>query len=567
MKNLKVFFAGITLLWLASCSLDETILDTPNPKQVKTEKDLIPLVKGLYARLNDGGAFKYRGWLMLTLAADDFYSTAIGDFSPLAQRAYTSSHVSPFYSNLFLTVGAANELIEVLDNIGAGLDSATVSRSYGEAYFIRAFSYYYLVRLYGGVPLRLRATNVDSELYLPRAGIEEVYAQIFKDFKEASLRLPLASRLASADLGRATKGAAQAILAQAYLTYGNQLSLKSLDPSAQYSNAILYADSVITSSQYSLITNYADLFDISKETAAYKEVIFGIRFQPDIQQVLLPSAGSEFAFRFGAPNTHKVCGNPSNGAGDGSIRPMHWIADFYRTGDFGNLANSVKDYRNEVAFMQTGYQSIENKYYATYPNIPATGQGAIITPLLGKYIDPNGRDQRNNGNDFFVIRFAEVYLIRAEAENELNGPDAAFSYFNATRNRARLADGTARPRPLLVNRTYNPAITKAELRMKIFEERGIELIGEGQRWFDLVRMQHPSNPAKTMYEYQLMEELAKAIYPKTFPTYNTTTKLYSNSSAVYRDALNVSVPKFLLFPIPVEETIRNPNFGEQNPGW
>lgn len=259
--------------------------------------------------------------------------------------------------------------------------------------------------------------------------------------------LPLYSKISKAELGRASKGAAQAILAQAYLTYVNQLALKGLPDLTQYQSAELYADSVITSNEYTMFSNYGDLFEITKETGAYSEVIFGVRFQTDQQASQQPAAGSEFALRFGAPNTHFVCGNVTNGQGDGAMRPMPWIGDYYRTGDYttGSGSSLVIDYRNENAFVQKGYNGPQNKYYAVYPNLPATNEGNITTPLIAKYIDPSGKDSRNNGNDLFIIRLAEVYLIKAEAENEINGPTTiAQDAFNMVRARARLANGTAR---------------------------------------------------------------------------------------------------------------------------
>jgi starch-binding outer membrane protein, SusD/RagB family len=113
------------------------------------------------------------------------------------------------------------------------------------------------------------------------------------------------------------------------------------------------------------------------------------------------------------------------------------------------------------------------------------------------------------------------------------------------------------------------ALTKDQFRMKIFEERGLELLGEGQRWFDLVRMQHPTDPTRTMYEYQFLEELTKTKYPKKFPVWQAAKNQWSNSFAVYENSLNVTVPKFLLFPLPTDEVLQNPSIGleNQNPGW
>lgn len=101
--------------------------------------------------------------------------------------------------------------------------------------------------------------------------------------------------------------------------------------------------------------------------------------------------------------------------------------------------------------------------------------------------------------------------------------------------------------------------------MKIFDERGLELIGEGQRFFDLVRMRSPISATQTMYEYQFKTVLTAK--PQTLPTYNTGSKKYSNANSVYAPSLNVTIPKFLLFAVPSIEILANPNFGLQNPGW
>lgn len=562
-NSLLVLMLSAVVVSTTSC-LKEELKDTPNPSLIKTQDDVLPLIFGAYAELNDGSAFKYEGSTMYFLAGDDIYSSGGSIFGAYSGKIFTGSHTQPFWNRLYATVADANNLIEIMDRLE--LDSAFEKSTYGEAYFLRAFSYYYLVRLYGGVPLRLTAVSGTSNFYLPRNTVEEVYAQIFTDLKMASEKLPLYSNQQGNNLGRATKGAAQAILSQAYLTYGNQLNLKGQDATNEYQSAALYADSVIKSNQYTLLNNYGDIFDISKEDNAYDEVIFGVRFQVDQQARALPAAGSEFALHFGAPNTDFVSGNGARGNGDANYSIMPWVADYYRKGDYatGSGTSKVIDYRNEKAFFQTGLNSNTGKVYAVYPNIPATTAIATINqPLCSKYIDPNGKDSRNNGNDLFIIRLAEVYLIRAEALNELYGPNAeALAAFNMVRARARKASGTARTVPADVTAT---GLTKDQFRMKIFDERGLELLGEGQRWFDLVRMRSPLSPTQTMYEYQFLVVLPTR--PQTLPTYQTGPKKYSNSDAVYAPALRVSVPKFLLFPIPFSEMTLNTKFGLQNPGW
>lgn len=563
---LIILFVFVVMTFIQSCSIDETLLDTPTPDLISNEEDVEAVIHGLYARFNDAGAFKFRGMMMLMLMADDLYSDAGSEFGSFSNRTLSGVNTDSFWNIFYFSIGSANSLIQTLD--GLELDADFEKRAYGEAYFIRGFSYYYLVRLYGEVPLRLGALDINSNFYLPRSSVDEVYAQIFQDLTQASLHLPLSSAIPVAELGRASKGAAQALMAHASLTYGNQLSLKGGSATAHYSNAVVYADSVIASNEYRLINNFQDLFDITKETEAYNEVIFGIRFQVDNQARAQPAAGSEFALRFMAPTTAGVTGRP-NGTGAGSIRPMPWVADFYRTGDYatGTGASQVIDFRNQVSFYPRGV-NLAGTAVIMYPDVTSAGQARIGTPLVGKYIDPNGKDERNNGNDFFVIRLAEIYLIKAEAVNELEGPAlSAVDAFNMVRARARKADGTVRAVPADIPADHT--FTKGEFRMKIFEERGLELLGEGQRWFDLVRIQHPTDPARTLYEYQMLEELPQAKYPKKFPTWLAAKKSWSNSFAVYANSLNVSVPKFLLFPVPTSEVLQNPAIGvaNQNPGW
>lgn len=567
MKTLKyilVVFVIIGLPVVQSCSLKETLRDLPTPASIKTEKDIQAVEQGIYARLNNRNGFKFLGMLILFLNADDIYSTAGSEYGPYADRSYTGNNTAGFFNMMYYVISDANTLISLLDQ--SDLDPQVKSRGYGEAYFIRAFAYYYLVRLFGGVPLHTKATNINSDFYLPRSTVDSVYGQIFKDFKQASSLLPPASAIPGEELGRASKGAAQALLSEAYLTYGDHLSLQGGDGRTYFQQAKLYADSVINSGEYHLLSNFADVFNVKQEAAAYQEVIFGVRFQTDPTQSGQPAAGSEFALRCNAPNQWNTSGNAPHGQGGGQFRAMPWFADYYRTGDYGDTdlitGEVTLDYRNQVSLSTGGYK--DGQFYVTYPNLPAQGEGTIASALCGKYVDPNGKDGRNNGNDFYIIRLAEVYLIKAEAENELNGPtQEAMDAINQVRARIRKADGVSRTVPADI--TVADGLSKDEFRMKVFDERGIELFGEGQRWFDLVRMRSPLSSTQTMYEYQFMHVLPS--YPTKMPAYKEATQSWSTHSAVYKPALNVSVPKFLLFPVPTDELQKNPNFGEQNPGW
>jgi hypothetical protein len=223
------------------------------------------------------------------------------------------------------------------------------------------------------------------------------------------------------------------------------------------------------------------------------------------------------------------------------------------TGDYLN------DYRAEVAFNTRFLNTTNNRFTVTYPRIPAANELTQTQPYLNKYVDPAPLDTRNWENDFPVMRYAELLLIKAEAENEISGPNAAaLAAFNQLRTRARNANGTSRTTPALLTAT---GLTKETFRRRIFDERGLELVGEGQRWFDLVRMRAPNG--KTMYEHMYSSELVPVTVG--LPVFNATTRIWTGG----RIAPNTKVPfeqKYLLFPIPTSEVGINPNM-VQNPGY
>jgi hypothetical protein len=544
------------LLLAAACGLKEEIVDMPVIGNIRTENDVTTVVNGAYGILNDANMFKYQGMLMLFLAADDLYSDAAnaGEIFTYAAKTYTGVNTNPFWNGLNNLVRNANHLTQLMDNLS--FDEAFEQRVYGEAHFLRGLAYFYLVQLYGGVPLVTSPVNSGSDFYKPRNSADEVYAQIFTDLQAAAEELPLASQVPSAQLGRASKGAAQALLAKAYLTYANYQSLAGKDASGLYRQAIAQASAVIQSGEYALLNDFAHLFDVSRENEAYREVVFGVRFQQDRQKTGLGSAGSELAFRMLPGLMHDLTGASPNRQGEGSIRVMPWMYDFYTSGEYSN------DYRSGISYVSRGFNSVEKKYYVTYPHIPAAGEGTIPAAFCGKYKDPGGVDQRNHGNDLYLIRLAEVYLIRAEAENEVNGPTAAaYADFNQLRARARKADGTERTTPA----DLAPGLTKDEFRTRIFHERGAELMGEGGRWFDLVRMRHPANPARTMFDYQFFEQLPAK--PQRLPSYDAVSGKWLNGGGVQPRVLQNIRQKHKLFPIPDQELSLNPNFGQQNPGW
>lgn len=588
MRNYKFKIIVLALLSLAlgSCSLEEILPDTNTDNNVKTEKDVTALIYGMYAPLNNANGFKYASLKYLFLAGDDLYANGVTELQAISYKEFGAEATSEFWNTFYSVIGNTNKVINILDKLE--LSESFEKRAYAEAYFIRAFSYYYLVRLYGGVPLRTEVTTRATEFQMPRNTVEEVYEQIFKDFTAAAEGLPLKSAIAGDDVGRATKGAAQGFLAQAYLTRANHLDRENNRPLAEtyYQNAINYSDSVILSNQYKLLDDYGKLWGVPNEAAAYDEVLFGIRFSTDASRPGIGSNGSEFAYRFIGASTWNLTGNKAdNGGGAAHVRVQPWVPCFAYSGDFGpfppNAPNPVFgqtnfDYRAQNTFSTRGFNgnlntvtkqnSVPFYLFPTVPEAPASvlGFSQGVTSTIAKYVDPNGFDSRNHGNDFFVMRFAEIYLIKAEAINELSGPTTdAFTNFNKLRERARKADGTARVWPtILAPGTLN----KQTFRKKILDERLVEFLAEGIRWFDLVRMTSHTDNTKTMYDYQ-WQEFLPTLTPGN-PSLNRTTLKWTATGYIAASAGMLKYdPKYKLFPIPTSERIHNPNFGPQNPGW
>lgn len=574
MKNTIITQSVISIIFLLlfnSCSLDETLYGVATTDRfVKTEADANFVVNGVYANLQTFEAFKSSTAGMILYSGDDFASKQITGSNSAGvwlNRLFTASdpYVKSAWNSFYSTINRANSAMETIDTIGT-IDPKVRSKINGEMTFLRGFSYFYLVRLFGGVPMLTTATKPTDDFYKPRQKVDSVYALIFNDFKNSNSKCLPYSKQPSTEFGRATKGAAQAMLSLAYLTYANYLDMngKSADAQINYQLAANWADSVIISNEYILLPNYATLYDVTNEKEAYKEVIYGIQFARDATTSGAGSKGSEWAYYTQPPERWGVSGYLlPMGKGSGQIKLQPWFVEQYFTGQYD------KDYRSEVSFL-TGWSGFTvaatpvAKTYSTFPVVVADAPDLVRQnqPYLDKYKDPKGLEQRNNENDLFIIRLSEVYLIKAEALNELGRTSEAYVPFNKLRIRARLANGTPRTTPL----DLVAGLDKEEFRMALYNERGLELVGEGHRFFDGVRMRYPYTN-KCMLQWRL-----DTYYPnltadqKALPTWNSSSKSWTGGR-VYM--LNVVAwnERFLLFPIPSSELDANPNFGIQNPGW
>jgi hypothetical protein len=404
------------------------ILDTSPPDQLSTDKAIVTpggaraALAGAYAGLQSG--FYYGGTMTHfgDLYADNANHT--GTFTSY-QDAFLhaffadNSDVTGMWTSIYNDINRVNNLIAKVPSI-TGFAPGEQDQILGEAYFLRALNYHNLVKYYGGVPLRLVPTNSpDGAGNIVRATSAEVYAQILLDLSEAETRI---SNATSPD-NHASLGAVAALQARVFLYQG------------LYAQALAKAVDV-EGFGYTLAANYSDLFD--NDDASTSENILKLTFTSAVEQANLLGY-------------YWLSDQLDAGAGRFEIAPTQSLIDAYDTlsTDTRLLWNIQPD--------PSGGGYVEG----------SQGGGSYGS----KFPTPNGAE------DFHVIRFAEIVLIKAEAFAQQNQLDSAVANYNLIRARAGLADHV-----LGVDVT-----TQQEVLDAIDQERRLEFAEEGDRFPDLVR--------------------------------------------------------------------------------
>ncbi|PVD50256.1 RagB/SusD family nutrient uptake outer membrane protein [Terrimonas sp.] len=410
----------------------------------KTEADAISAVNSIYAYLNSistgttAGVYHSTFWVTMGLASDELLNNQVAapQFDQLATFTYTSqnSALEEIWAMHYKTITIANIAIARIP--GIAMNESLKNRLVGEAKFLRALMYFNMVRMFGSIPLLVEENN---PLTPPPASAETIYAQITSDLDFAADNLP-DSYDPGNGRGRATNGAANALLAKVYLTQ------------KQWDKAATTAKKVIDSNRYALWEDFADVFKLSSRNG--KEAIFSVGFGDAGGAIIFWEAG-QFQVRLLPPDL-SVEGVKN---AQGWQIPTEYLYNRY----------DADDRRRAVTFI-------------TEINDPATGP-KTIRPYIQKYWDraaePTGNE---SSNDFPVLRYADVLLMYAEASNELGQTVVAEEYINKIRKRARF-NGT----------NYLPTVpdysglSKDQVRDAIIKERLLEFVAEGQRWFDLAR--------------------------------------------------------------------------------
>lgn len=447
MKNklIRILFSFALIGLATACSEDflekEPLGEITEDAYFRTETHAIEATNAVYNILRrwEVHVFSYVG--MTDIVSDDAdkgsTQTDASFLLEIDNLSYNATNIAPLtvWNGYYQGIHRANVAIARIPDIE--MDANLKSRLIGENKFLRAYFYLNLVRWFGDVPLNTEPLTPD-QFVQPRAPKDQVYAQIIQDLEEAAAALPLS--YPNSDKGRATKGAANGLLARVYMTLGDfpKMEQKALE--------------VINSAQYSLYPDYAQLFRYVGELSS--ESVFEVVTTPD-DQGLGGSQYNEVQGVRGVPNL-----------GWGFNRPSDDLIAAYEPGDPRREATIL--YVGEIlpdgsAIVEDNPETINERY----------NQKAWV---------PRRQDGRNGagGGNIRILRYADILLMAAEALNENGKTQEALTYLNQVRTRAR----GNRPPSVLPNVTVTD---KAQLRQRIWQERRVELALEQHRWFDLVR--------------------------------------------------------------------------------
>ena len=440
MKNLhKIFFLFLTATSFLSCGkkfLEEKPRTVTLQDLLKSTDGAERMIAAVYNKLYDFGEHSF-SWIGITsITSDDAdKGSDIGDSGAdkdqLDNWTFTSSAISfsEIWLNNFQGIGRATYALKYLPDMNV----PDKDRYIGEAKMLRAYFYWNLVRAFGGVPIITKVLESETEIESAtnRASAAEVYAYIESDLTDAITKLPLV--VPPAENGRVSKGAAEALLAKVYLY------------EKKWGQAKAMCDAVISSNQYSLIADYSKIWREVGE--------FGHESIWEVNAIgTTPNLGINGYFLVQAPRG-------ANGLGWGFNTPSQDLVNAYEPGDVRKAATIM--FRGETLW--DGY----------VVNAAATNSMYNYKSYVSKTNESyNGDDVQTNKN-LRILRFGEVLLIKAEAENELGNILPAQQALDSIRHRAGLASTTA--------------ITKDDLRNAIYKERRVEMAFEHDRMFDLQR--------------------------------------------------------------------------------
>lgn len=429
----------LTLLFLVSISSCKKFLDGPQPQDTlnpatyySTPEQLDLAIRGVYDILQSSELYRtdfhyLKGW-----EADEGFARASNFTTYLNSNQYTSStgDIFNYWRDLYKGIGRANVLIANVNN-NSEIDQAVRDQIRGEALFLRGYYYFLLVQSYGGVPLVTVPTTSITDTDLAKSTNAEIYAQVLKDMTESEALVPNITTLGFN--GRISKSAVRGILARVCLTMAG----KPLNDVAKYADASKWAKMVMddTEAGHSLNSSYADVFiQVAQDKYDLKESLWEVEFSGNGAGPWATDAG-QVGYNSGAVQPAPPVGTTSVvGVAPAYIQITANFYNLYQPGDKRkgwNIQNytiagatGIKTFRALPATEVAKYSLPHAKWRREYELLEP--RHANLTPI-----------------NFAILRYSDVLLMYAEAENELKNipTPAAYDAINLVRRRAYAIGG------------------------------------------------------------------------------------------------------------------------------
>lgn len=508
-KNIIISTAlAAMLLSFSSC---EGFLTQENPNKIaaesyfQTENDAERALNGVYLALRSNNCLGEGSTMFTEERSDnmgrlDNQSSSgepfqFTDFSLLPSNTYLKNH----WVAMFTAVTRSNFLLTYIDEV-AFEDEAVRTRYKAEAKFVRALVYFHLVRKWGDVPLVTTYLTTTDEINANtfREKKETVYAQIVQDLKDA-LNSDLPDIQPESGKGRACKAAVSGLLGQVYLTMATTLSDGNKDSYLQQAKS--YLEMCYGMRKFGSLSEipYEDVFDVSKKSTC-PEIIF---------QIVYKQGDKDYYSSIAANNQAKgeTINSQKKSTGAGNYVNTDIVKEYEET-----------DFRKEWS-VKYADDAVAKSYFITKFRDVSDAAGTL----------------GYGGNDWILMRYADVILMLAEVNMYLGDETAAIGYLDEVRARAGMP-GYAAMQSNAAYKTLCPT-----LKLAILHERRVELAFENHRWFDLLR-------------FFTANELVTYIHNKKQDDYGISNIKNFGTKDIY-------------YPIPFDEYKLNPELMYQNPGY
>jgi hypothetical protein len=507
----KLFNIILVLLVFSSCkkALEEKVYDFKDPDNFyKTDVELLQGINGVYKNLMTWDLYVSPAWSSVLGEDDDLLleNWLSGGYSGNQNGQW---YIQRPWNGYYYVIQRANLVLKYADLVTG--DTAMINRIRGEAFFLRGFCYSEIGMRYGAAPIRTAAYDPTQSKDIARSPLEEVYKQSATDLLTATTLLPAdfsSGKYGDADHGRPTKAAALGLLAKVYM----HMAGSELNKTEYYAAAATAAKAVKDMGDATgfpaLEANYMKVFDVSTQDKS-TEMLFSI------PATNAPNEGPEL------PGYFSPSGLYAGGGSNGYVSIRKDFFDTFEPNDkrvqlgtavwdnwvdaSGTQCYQLSAVPADATLTGSGIWGTEfdggGGYGQNTYKIGAKAVNGVPRYYSKKYVDPVAQAKDENGTNPIILRYADVLLLLAEAENEVNGADAlAYTCVNAVRTRAGLG-------------ALTDGLSKDDFRVKVRNERRFELYGEFQRRFDLVRygtwMDVMAAAGRPRLQYQLLYPLSQ----------------------------------------------------------